>query len=100
MKDFFDKLFSTTGFMPQGQSYLWKPEILWTHVIADGIIASSFFIIPLCLLFIARKRADSRYRLMLILFGILIYCYGATHIMNIVTTWNPLYQLEGIIKVI
>jgi PAS domain S-box-containing protein len=98
MKDFFDKLFASSGFMPHGHCYLWKPGILWTHVIADGLIALAYFAIPLCLIFIARRRTDFQYRLLLVLFGVFIYSCGTTHIMNIITVWNPLYQLEGIIK--
>src|SRR5688500_12019888 len=100
MKEFIYKLFSSTDFIPHGNSYLWKPDILCMHVLSDAVIAISYFIIPLCLIFIAKKRSDVQHRWMLVLFGVFIYGCGTTHIMNIVTVWNPLYWLDGIIKVI
>ena len=33
-------------FMPHGYCYLWFPEILWLHVLSDGLIALAYFIIP------------------------------------------------------
>ncbi|QHT68470.1 PAS domain S-box protein [Rhodocytophaga rosea] len=100
MKEFFEKLFSAGDFMPHGHCYFWESDILWTHVVSDGLIGISYFVIPLCLIFIARRRIDIQYRWMLVLFGIFIYSCGTTHLMNIITVWNPLYRLEGIIKVI
>jgi PAS domain S-box-containing protein len=98
MKDFVDKLSVSTGFTPHGDSYLWKPGILWTQVVSDALIASVYFIIPLCLLFIARQRTDFRYRKLLVLFCIFMYSCGITHMMSIITVWSPLYQVEGILK--
>jgi hypothetical protein len=100
MIEFINKLFSSDGFMPHGHCYFWKPDILWTHVLSDGLIGISYFVIPLCLIFIARRRSDVKYRWMLVLFGIFIYSCGATHLMSIITVWHPLYRLDGIIKVI
>jgi two-component system, NtrC family, sensor kinase len=28
-----------TEFMPHGYCYLWFPEVLWLHVLSDGLIA-------------------------------------------------------------
>jgi two-component system, NtrC family, sensor kinase len=42
MIDFLRKIFAS-DFMPHGQSYLMRPEIIWLHVVSNGLIAVAFF---------------------------------------------------------
>jgi hypothetical protein len=35
---FIDHLFSAEGFMPHGHGYLWRPGILWLHIVSDALI--------------------------------------------------------------
>jgi hypothetical protein len=51
MSEFLTKLFSS-DFMPHGACYLWKPGIVWLHAISDGLIALSYYVIPLFLIYI------------------------------------------------
>jgi len=44
--EFWKKLFSTQGFMPQGDSYLWRPEVVWLHAGSDILIGLSYVAIP------------------------------------------------------
>jgi len=46
------------GFMPHGHCYFWRPDILWLHVISDGIIALAYFSIPVTLLYFLRRRTS------------------------------------------
>lgn len=85
--------------LPHGHCYLWRPEVLWLHVLADGSIAISFCVIPLALLYLARHRPDLRYSWILYLFGGFIFFCGTSHALSIVTIWVPIYRLEGIWKV-
>lgn len=98
MEDFFDSFFKSGSFMPQGHCYFWESGILWTHVISDGLIAVSYYAIPICLAIIYKKRADIELRWILALFAIFIISCGTTHIMSLITVWNPLYWLEGAVK--
>jgi hypothetical protein len=52
-----------TGFMPHGHCYLWTPALLWTVVVAEGIIVLSYFSIPLGLLYFVRQRKDFQFGL-------------------------------------
>lgn len=100
MEEFFENLFTSNGFMPHGHCYFWRPDILWTHVISDGFIAAAYFSIPICLAFIYLHRKDVGLRWLLGLFAIFIIGCGITHIMGIITVWNPIYRLDGIFKAI
>lgn len=89
-----------TNFMPHGHCYFWSPDIVWTNTIADSIIALSYFIIPIALIRIARKRNDINFRPLLFLFGIFIIACGTTHIIDIITIWKPIYRVGSTVKAI
>ena len=99
MKEFFDRLFSS-DFMAHGYCYLWRPEIVWLHAISDSLIALSYFVIPITLLYFVRKRQDLPFHWMFLLFGLFIFGCGTTHLMEIWTLWHGTYRLAGVIKAI
>lgn len=94
---FFSNLFHN-DFMPHGHCYFWRPEIVWLNVISDGFIALSYYAIPLILLFFISKRKDFPFPWILAMFGAFILLCGTTHIMAIITLWDPVYRLDGLIK--
>jgi signal transduction histidine kinase len=99
MIDFFTNLFSS-DFMPHGFCFLWNPEIIWLHAISDAVIAVSYFIIPLTLVYFVRRRRDLPFHWMFLLFGLFIFGCGATHVMEVWTLWHGTYRLAGIVKAI
>ena len=97
MSEFLHKLFSS-DFMGHGYCYLWKPEIVWLHAISDGLIAISYYFIPVTLAYLVRKRRDLPFHWVFFMFGLFIFGCGTTHAMEIWTLWNGTYRLAGIIK--
>jgi signal transduction histidine kinase len=91
---------SSDSFMPHGHCYLWRPDILWLNVVSDTIIAISYYSIPICLFYFARKRKDLEFNWIVTLFALFILACGTTHIMDIWTVWNPQYGLQGIVKML
>jgi signal transduction histidine kinase len=85
-------------FMPHGHCYYWRPDILWTHVLSDGIIALSYFSIPITLLYFLRRRPDVPFPAMIALFAAFIVLCGAGHVLEIWTVWQPIYALQGLEK--
>jgi two-component system NtrC family sensor kinase len=86
--------------MPHGHCYLWRPEIIWLHVVSDGLISLAYFLIPFVLVHLVRKRRDLAFDWMFVLFGTFVLACGTTHVMAIWTLWHPVYRLEGVIKAI
>jgi len=84
--------------MPHGMCFQWRPEILWLHVISDLIVAIAYFSIPLVLCVLLYKRRQIPFKWLVILFASFILLCGATHLVSIVVLWNPLYQLQGLMK--
>jgi signal transduction histidine kinase len=99
MLEFFRKLFNS-DFMPHGHCFLWQPGIVWLHVISDILISLSYFLIPVGLVQLVRKRRDLEFNWMYLMFGIFILSCGLTHAMNVWDIWHATYRLEGLIKAI
>jgi two-component system CheB/CheR fusion protein len=93
-----DSLFSTGSFMPHGHCYLWRPDVLWLNVVSDGLIAAAYYVIPLFLIHLVRKRHDLAFNWIFVMFAGFILACGTTHVLEIVTVWNPQYGLQGLVK--
>ena len=98
MLEFFQRLFSTEGFMPHGHCYFWETGPFWLNVLSDLLIAASYFSIPFGLYYFVSKRKDLNFKGLFLLFAAFILLCGVTHIMSTVGMWYPFYRLEGILK--
>jgi PAS domain S-box-containing protein len=87
-----------SSFMPHGYCYLWNTNIVLLHVISDGLIALSYFCIPIALIYLVRKRGDLPFNWIFWMFGAFIVSCGVTHFMDIWTIWHASYLLSGVIK--
>jgi len=93
-------LFSS-DFMPHGFCYLWDPRIVWLHVISDGLIALSYYCIPIILIYFIFKHRDRPFNRVFWMFGAFILACGTTHVMEIWNVWqHGSYVLAGVVKAI
>jgi PAS domain S-box-containing protein len=97
--EFINQLLSS-DFMPHGFCYLWNPRILWLHVVSDGLIALSYYCIPLILVYFIRKNRDLPFNRIFWMFGTFILACGTTHLMEIWNVWHGDYLLAGFIKAV
>lgn len=86
--------------MPHGFCYFWNPGLVWLHVIADSLIAASYYAIPVSLFWFVRKRRDVPFSWMFLLFGVFIVACGTTHLMEVWNIWHANYWTDGVIKAI
>jgi len=100
MPKLFNKFPISEQFIPHGHCYLWKPGLVWLHVVSDSLIALAYYSIPLMLVYFVRKRKDLPFDWIFLLFGAFIVACGTTHVMEIWTLWHPDYWLSGFFKVI
>lgn len=94
----FAHFFDSTALAPHGICLLWEPDLIWLHVVSDGIIALAYFSIPLVLAVLASKRPDINFGWALWAFVCFITACGATHVLAIWTIWFPDYAAEGAVK--
>lgn len=100
MMDFVSAFLFSGDLTPHGMCLLWRPELIWTHVVADAIIGLAYFSIPIVLAYMTHKRPDFG-------FGWIVWCFvgfilacGTTHFMSIWVLWVPDYGLEALVKAI
>ena len=91
---------SDDDFMPHGMCYLWRPGVLSLHIVSDGLIALAYFTIPFTLFYFVAKRRDLQFQWMFACFGVFIVACGATHLMDVVVIWHPLYWVSGALKAV
>lgn len=96
---FLKRLF-TEDFMPHGHCYFWRPDVLWLNVLSDLGIALAYYSIPLILVYFAIKRKDFPFHWIFVMFGVFIFLCGTTHLVDVFTTWVPIYRFEGIVKLL
>ena len=98
MIEFLTNILSQKGFMPHGMCFQWRPEILWMHVISDLVIAIAYFSIPLALAVVLYRQKHIPFRGLILLFALFILLCGMTHVVSMIVLWEPIYRLQGLIK--
>jgi PAS domain S-box-containing protein len=98
--DFLKALLGPANQLPHGFCLLWDTNLVWLHMVSDAVITLAYYVIPFGLVYFVRKRQDLAFNWIFLLFGIFIFACGTTHLMHIWTLWQPLYVLEGGIKLL
>ncbi|MBX9255868.1 PAS domain S-box protein [Desmonostoc muscorum CCALA 125] len=98
--EFLNNFFSTNQFIPHGHCYLWKPGLVWLHLLSDVLTGLAYYSIPVMLVYFVRKRRDVPFGWMFLMFSTFIVACGTTHLMDVWTLWYPTYWLSGFIKAI
>ena len=74
---------------------------MWTHVIADSLIAVAYFSISITLVYLVYKgRHAIPFQGLLLAFGMFILACGCTHLMETITVWVPIYVFSAAVKII
>ncbi len=98
MERILEYLFNSGAFLPHGTCLLWRTDLVAVHALGDGLIALSYFSIPVALVVFARRRTDLQYKWLFGLFAVFILACGATHLLGLVTLWQPIYGVHGVVK--
>jgi len=93
-------LFDNASLSPHGICLLWRPELIWLHIVSDAIISISYFSIPFVLALFVTKRSDIAFGWVFWAFAIFILACGTTHVFGIWTLFYPDYALEGLVKAV
>ncbi|MBI3513764.1 MAG: PAS domain S-box protein, partial [Proteobacteria bacterium] len=95
---FIAELFSAADLSPHGICLLWRPELIWLHVLSDSVIGLAYYSIPLALACLVWRRRDMVFGWMFWMFAGFILACGTTHFLNIWTLWHADYAAEGAVK--
>ena len=88
-----------TNFLPHLYCYLGNPSLVWMHVVSDTLIGIAYFSISVTLAYLVKKgRRNIPFHWILLAFGVFIIACGATHFMEVVTIWIPVYIFSAAVK--
>lgn len=86
------------SFMPHGHCLLWRWDLLFLHFTGDLLTVIAYFLIPIALVYLVRRRDDLKFNHVFLLFaGFIAFC-GMSHLMGLINIWNGYYYLAGILK--
>jgi signal transduction histidine kinase len=91
-------MLDTSALAPHGVCLLWRPELLWLHILSDAATGLAYWSIPVALVVLVRRRRDIAFPWVFELFGLFILLCGATHFTSIWVLWFPDYEIEGVLK--
>lgn len=100
MIDFVTQLFDTEDFPPRWTCGNWTEGHGWLHILSDLGVFSAYFAIPIVLAFFVARRKDLPFRRLFVLFAAFILLCGATHLMEAIIFWWPIYRFAGVLKLI
>lgn len=91
-------MFMSPALMPHAVCWRQDQRLIWTMVVTNAITFVSYFSICATLFYMARKtrRSIARdWRFFLVGFALFIVACGSTHLMEVVTTWNPVFWIDA-----
>jgi signal transduction histidine kinase len=96
-------MFEHVSLMPHAQCWAAAPRLIWTMVVANSITFLSYVSICVTLLVLVRRtgRAIARdWAYFLIGFALFIVSCGSTHLMEVVTTWIPVFWIDACTNIV
>jgi PAS domain S-box-containing protein len=86
------------SYMAHGYCLLWKPWLVTLHAGSDLVIFAAYLAIPVGIFIFLQQRKEAPLRPIAWLFVAFILLCGLTHIVNLITLWWPIYEIQGWLK--
>ena len=98
MFDFVTRPFDPSGFPARWSCGTWTEAHGWTYVLSDVAIFGAYLAIPVLIVLFLRGRKDLPFPKVGWLFvGFILFC-GATHLIDAIIFWNPIYRLAAVMR--
>lgn len=96
--EFFEKLFDYGDWPPRWHCGKWSEFHGWLYIVSDLLIWSAYFTIPLIIIRYITRKSDAEFVKLYFLFAAFILACGATHFLDAVSFWFPLYRLNALVR--
>jgi signal transduction histidine kinase len=96
-------MFDDVSLMPHAVCWAAAPRLIWTMVVANTITFLSYVSICATLLVLVRRtrRVIARdWAYFLVGFALFIVACGSTHLMEVITTWVPLFWIDALTNIV
>jgi PAS domain S-box-containing protein len=98
--DFFSKLFDSTDWPSQWQTGRWTTFHGWFYIVSDLLIGCAYCCIPLAIVQYISGKHDIRVKNSYFLFAAFSLAGAATHLLDALSFWNPVYRLSALVRFI
>ncbi len=98
--DFFSRLFDTDSWPPRWHCGEWTDFHGWLYIISDLAISTAYFTIPFLLIHFILRKKNVPFPRIFWLFGTFILACGATHLIDAVIFWAPVYRVSALVRFI
>lgn len=98
--DFFSKLFDSADWPPRWHCGRWTGFHGWLYITSDLLIWSAYFSIPVVIIRYISKKQGIAFTRLYFLFAAFILACGATHLLDAITFWLPVYRLNALVRLI
>ena len=98
--DFFARLLDTSDWPPRWHCGKWTEFHGWLYIISDLLVWSAYFAIPFIIIRFITRKHDARFIRLYFLFAGFILACGATHFLDAITFWVPVYRLNALVRAI
>lgn len=88
----------SASLMPHAVCWKADPKLIWTMAVTNAITFLSYLSICITLFYMARRTRRSIYRewgFFLVGFALFIVACGSTHLMDVITTWIPVFWIDA-----
>jgi signal transduction histidine kinase len=93
-----DHVLDSSGFVPRAVCGEWTRSEVLLNNFSDLFIALAYVSIPIMLMVFARRRRDLPMSWITVVFAAFIFTCGATHVLEIILFYEPVYRLAGWVK--
>jgi signal transduction histidine kinase len=101
LAEFFSKLFDYSDWPARWHCGRWTDFHGWLYIISDLMVWSAYFAIPLIIIrYVVRQRKRIRFDRLYLLFAAFILACGATHFIDALMFWVPMYRVSALIRLI
>src|SRR5437870_4409543 len=95
---FFANLFDTADWPPRWHCGKWSSFHGWLYIISDLLIWAAYFAIPIIIIRFITYKKHQRFIKLYFLFAAFILACGATHFLDAVSFWVPVYRLSALTR--
>ena len=100
LTDFFKKLLDSSDWPPRWHCGNWTEFHGWLYIISDLLIWSAYFAIPIVIIKYITRRQDAKFVKLYFFFAAFILACGATHFLDAIAFWIPVYRLSALVRFI
>jgi len=98
--EFFSKLLDSSDWPPRWHCGRWTDFHGWVYIISDLSIWAAYFSIPVVIIRYLSKKQGIKFVRLYFLFAAFILACGATHFLDAVIFWVPVYRLSALTRLI